>query len=100
MTDALTPARYTRLGRRLGRQALTAPAVRYVPPEGFSFDILTRLGEAFRYEDLEIEIKTYGEVPVRVISPRTLWLMKRDTVRPVDQIDAAALAERFGFEES
>jgi len=29
-----------------------------------------------------------------------LWKMKSGTVRPVDRIDAAALAERFGFEES
>ena len=74
------------------------PAVRYVPPEGFGFDILTRLGEAFRFEDLEIEEKTYGDVPVRVITPKTLWRMKKDTVRPADRIDAAALADRFGFE--
>ncbi len=32
------------------------PAVQYVPPEGtFFLDILTRLGEAFRFEDLETE---------------------------------------------
>ena len=74
------------------------PAVRYVPPEGFGFDILTRLGEAFRFEDLEIEEKTYGDVPVRVITPKTLWRMKKDTVRPADRIDALALADRFGFE--
>ncbi len=74
------------------------PAVRYVPPEGFGFDILTRLGEAFRFEDLEVEEKTYGDVPVRVITPKTLWRMKKDTVRPADRIDAAALADRFGFE--
>ncbi|HEY5610662.1 MAG TPA: nucleotidyl transferase AbiEii/AbiGii toxin family protein [Thermoanaerobaculia bacterium] len=73
------------------------PAVRYVPPAGFGFDILTRLGEAFRYEDLEIEEKRFRDVPVRVVTPRTLWAMKRDTVRPVDRMDAALLAERFGF---
>jgi hypothetical protein len=75
------------------------PAVRYLPPEGFGFDILTRLGEVFRYEDLEWEEKSYGGIPVRVVTPRTLWRLKRDTVRPADRIDAAALADRFGFEE-
>jgi len=75
------------------------PAVRYVPPEGFGFDILTRLGEAFRFEDLEVEEKVYGDVRVQVVSPRTLWRLKKDTVRPVDQMDAAALADRFGFED-
>jgi len=49
-------------------------------------------------EDLAIEEKTYGDVPVRVITPKTLWRMKKDTIRPTDRIDAAALADRFGFE--
>lgn len=32
------------------------PAIQYVPPEGdFSLDILTRLGDAFRFETLEAE---------------------------------------------
>jgi hypothetical protein len=42
------------------------PAVRYAPPDGFSFDILTRLGEAFQYSDLDVELKSYAGVPVRV----------------------------------
>lgn len=76
------------------------PAVRYVPPEGFGFDLVTRLGEAVRYADLEIEVKRYEDVPVRVVSPRTLWRLKKDTVRPMDRLDAAMLAEKFGFEEN
>ena len=76
------------------------PAVRYFPPEGFALDILTRLGEAFHYRDLDFEIKRFDGVPVRVVSSRTLWKLKKDTVRPGDRIDAEALADRFGFEES
>jgi hypothetical protein len=75
------------------------PAVRYVSPDGFNFDILTRLGDAFRYADLEIEEKTIGDVQVRVVTPRTLWRMKKGTVRQTDRYDAAVLAERFGFRE-
>ena len=75
------------------------PAVRYYPPDGFGFDILTRLGDAFKYEDLDIEEKDYDGVPVRVVSPRTLWLLKKDTTRPTDRFDADVLAERFGFRE-
>jgi hypothetical protein len=76
------------------------PAVRYFPPEGFAFDILTRLGDAFHYRDLECEVKHFEGTPVRVVSPRTLWNLKKDTVRPGDRMDAEALAERFGFEGS
>jgi hypothetical protein len=73
------------------------PAVRYTPPQGFGFDILTRVGQAFDYADLDIETKTFQGVSVRVVTPRTLWRLKKDTIRPADRFDAAALAERFGF---
>lgn len=75
------------------------PAVRFVPEEGFALDIVTRLGEAVRYSDLEIEVKPFDGTPVRVVTARTLWRLKKDTIRPGDRIDAAVLAERFGFEE-
>jgi hypothetical protein len=75
------------------------PAVRYYPPDGFGFDILTRLGNAFCYEDLDVEERNYGGVVVRVVTARTLWRLKKDTSRPTDRIDAQLLAERFGFEE-
>lgn len=74
------------------------PAVRYLPPDGFGFDLVTRLGQAVTYAELEIEVKIYDDVPVRVVTPRTLWNMKKDTVRPLDRLDAALLAERFGLE--
>ena len=75
------------------------PAVRYVPPDGFGLDLLTRLGSAFGYQDLDIEERDYDGVAVRVVTPRTLWRMKKDTTRPTDRFDAEVLAERFGFEE-
>ncbi|MEO1084262.1 MAG: nucleotidyl transferase AbiEii/AbiGii toxin family protein [Acidobacteriota bacterium] len=78
------------------------PAVEYVPPHGrFSIDILTRLGEAFSWQDLlensdEIHL---GEMAVRVASARMLYRMKRDTVRPQDHADAARIREAFDFED-
>jgi len=75
------------------------PAVRYYPPDGFGFDILTRLGDAFRYEDLDVEERDYGGAIVKVVTARTLWQLKKDTSRPTDRIDAQLLAERFGFDE-
>jgi hypothetical protein len=75
------------------------PAVRYVPPDGFGVDLLTRLGEAFRYADLDIEEKTIYGVSVRVVTARTLWRMKKATIRSTDRYDADVLAERFGFRE-
>jgi hypothetical protein len=57
------------------------------------------LGEAFQYPDLEVEEKVYDGIPVRVVTPRTLWRLKKDTARPADRFDAGALAERFGLKE-
>jgi len=76
------------------------PAVQYVPPEGdFHVDILTRLGKAFRFEDLEPDETTLDGVKVRLVSPRTLFRMKKDTVRPKDRLDADGLRAKYGFEE-
>jgi hypothetical protein len=72
------------------------PAVQYVPPEGpFHVDILTRLGEAFRWDDLEIERVPFEGILVSVVTPRTLYRMKKDTVRAKDRGDAEALRARF-----
>lgn len=76
------------------------PAVRYGPPTGdFYLDILTRLDEATSYEDLEIQEKDVEGLSVRVASPRTLYRMKRSTVRPIDHADAAALRAAFDLDE-
>ena len=75
------------------------PAVEYNPPEGaFHIDILTRLGEAFTFADLEIERVPYDDLIVSVVSSRTLYKMKKDTVRPKDRIDADWLRRRFNLE--
>ena len=57
------------------------PAVRYGPPEGTLYlDILTRLGQATVFNDLEVEERAVEGVVVRVATPRTLYRMKRHTV--------------------
>jgi hypothetical protein len=74
------------------------PAVQYVPPEGtFHLDILTRLGEAFRFADLESERVDFDGVEVSVVTPRMLYRMTRATVRPQDRADAERLRHRFGL---
>ena len=76
------------------------PAVQYVPPDGtFHIDILTRLGEAFEFENLESERVDFDGLEVSVVTPRTLYKMKKATVRPQDWGDAERLRQRFGFED-
>ncbi len=76
------------------------PAVKYIPPTGaFYLDILTRLGEAFAYETLETERVAFDDLQVTVVTPRTLYRMKKDTVRLQDKADAQVLRERFSLRE-
>jgi hypothetical protein len=72
------------------------PAVRYYPPSGdLYFDVLTRLGEAARFETVESEIKEIEGTPVRVATPAALYRLKKDTVRAKDRDDAVMLRDRF-----
>lgn len=77
------------------------PALEYTPPHGrYSVDILSRLGEAFSYADVESESITTAEgIRISVATPRMLYRMKRDTVRPQDRLDAEAIKTEFRLEE-
>lgn len=76
------------------------PTVRYGPPDTeFSIDILGALGQAFRYDDLEYETIQWRGISARVATARTLYRMKKDTMRFLDKADAAELKERFGLKE-
>ena len=75
------------------------PAVQYVPPEGaFHLDILTRLGDAYTFDTLASEHLPFWGLSIPVVSPRTLYHMKKDTVRLKDRADAEMLRLRFGSE--
>ena len=75
------------------------PAVQYGPPGvDYTIDIVSRLGDAVRFEDLELERVPAGEVTITVVTPATLYHMKRDTVRLRDRDDAERLARAFGFD--
>ena len=76
------------------------PTVRYVPPdESFVIDLLGRLGDAFRFEDLEAADMDIEGAVVHVATPHTLYRMKKDTLRPVDRMDAEALRRKFRLED-
>jgi hypothetical protein len=75
------------------------PAIQYVAPDGTPIDLLSRLGEAFAFADLEATTYRYGDVEVTVATPATLYRMKRDTVRLRDKADAELLKEKFGLKD-
>jgi len=75
------------------------PTVRYVPPdESFVIDRWSDW-EAFGFEDLEAADMDIEGVRVHVATPRTLYRMKKDTLRPVDRMDAEALRRKFHLTE-
>ena len=76
------------------------PAIQYVPPDGdLWIDLLARLGEAFTFDGIESEPKVIDDLRVVVATPRMLYRMKRDTVRPQDKADAQQLRERFAIKD-
>jgi acylphosphatase len=76
------------------------PAIMYNSPDGsLSVDILSRLGEAFSYEDIRFEEKSYEGIPVRVATPQMLYDMKKGTLRLQDRADAEVLKQEFGLED-
>lgn len=62
-------------------------------------DLVSRIGDAFRFDGIESEDLVVEGVTVRVATPRMLYRMKRDTVRPQDRVDAENLRSTFGLSE-
>jgi hypothetical protein len=75
------------------------PVVQYGTPDGIRIDILSRLGEAFAFDDLRSRAYDYGDVRVVAATPETLYAMKRDTVRLQDKADAERLRRKFGLKD-
>ncbi len=76
------------------------PAVRYYPPDTELYlDILVRLGEFASYDDLEIVNIEIEGVKVSLVTPQTLFWLKRDTVRDIDRLDARYLLDKFDLED-
>jgi hypothetical protein len=73
--------------------------VRYGTPDEFYIDLVSRIGEAFRFEDIESETLAVGDVRARVATPRMLYRMKKQTVRPIDRADALDLKAKFAIED-
>lgn len=76
------------------------PAIQYGPPGvDFTIDIVSRLGTALTFVDLEVQrLEADGQL-ITVVSARTLHDMKSNTVRVRDADDARRLRERFGWTE-
>lgn len=76
------------------------PVVQYGPPNAdYTIDIVSRLGDAFAFDDLEVMTVDVGQTTLHVVTPRTLYQMKRDTLRPRDRDDAERLRRAFDLSD-
>jgi hypothetical protein len=76
------------------------PSVSFFPPgEEFGIDFVVRLGTAYSFDSIESQPGALEDIPLRVVTPRTLYEMKRDTVRYKDRIDAEALRQKFFLDD-
>jgi len=77
------------------------PVIRYGTPDGFALDFIVKIGTAFTYDDLKYELIEVEGRSIRVATAETLYKLKKDTLRPIDQNDAAFLSEliRHGKEK-
>ncbi|HHC25708.1 MAG TPA: hypothetical protein ENK58_09940 [Desulfobacterales bacterium] len=74
--------------------------IRYGTPNGFYIDIMTRIGEAAVYDDLEYEVAEYMGTSINIATPETLLRLKQDTVRHKDKADAIFLRELIQYRKS
>ncbi len=73
--------------------------VRYGTPDDFYIDVVSRLGEAYAFADVEAEWIERGEIRAHVATARMLYRMKKGTVRPLDRADASDLKAKFHLED-
>lgn len=64
-----------------------------------TIDIVSRLGEAFSFDDLDVVEVDVDGILVSVVSPSTLYRMKRGSLRPRDRDDAERLRHAFDVKD-
>src|SRR5258706_7300990 len=74
------------------------PTIRYGPPDDpMVIDLISALGSAFTFDDLDAQTVMVEGVPVRIATPATLYRMEMVTIRPIDRDDVATLRDKFGL---
>ena len=70
------------------------PVIRYGTPDNFYIDIISGLGTAFSFENVDIEKKVVDNVEIKFASVKSLIEMKKNTYREKDKIDLLFLTEK------
>lgn len=67
------------------------PVIRYGTPDGFYIDMMTRIGEAVMYDDLEYKETKFQGITIRIATPESLYNMKKNSLREKDKMDSLFL---------
>lgn len=69
--------------------------IRYGTHDDFYIDIISKIGEQFRFQDLTYEEKFIEGVRIRVADLNTLYKLKENTYREIDQLDIKFLKTKM-----
>lgn len=70
--------------------------IRYGTENGFFLDIITQMGERFKYEDLQYDIKIIDGTKVKYADLLTMYKLKEKTYREIDQLDLKFIKSKLG----
>ncbi len=89
------------MGMKAEKQPVIPWAVHFVVlgVAAVHIDVLTRLDEAFDYASLASERIDFDGATVSIVTPETLYRMKKSIVRPKDWGDAQRIARHFGLKD-
>lgn len=79
-------------GEELGKYAV----IRYGTEDDFYIDIISRIGEKFSFNDLQYEEKIIEGIRIKVADIKTLYKLKENTYREIDQLDIKFLKSKMG----
>ena len=69
--------------------------IRYGTDYGFCIDLIAKIGTEFNYKDMNFEIKTIDNVKIKVANIETLYRLKENTHREIDQLDLKFLKSKM-----
>ena len=69
--------------------------MRFGTSSGFFIDIITKLGEAFNYDDIHFEEMEIESIKIKVANVDTLYKLKEKTFREIDMLDLKFLKSKM-----
>ncbi len=70
--------------------------IRYGTEYGFYIDIISAIGEKFKFSDLEFEKRVIEGTEIKFAGLKSLYKMKEKTYREIDQLDLKFIKSKLG----